>query len=239
MEEHTDAAAGTYAVVDQHSNPYNAACFINGFGGYIINEDAQPGLNVQATKDAVSYHKKFAVLQADGDYNTVTALFNEEKAAAIIGGPWLISGISEAGIEIGIEPLMNFTLPNGNALQPYSGVQCLGVLKHAAEQKKTAISRILEVLAEPEVGITLAKNFNCAPANSKAYEDAEVAGNDMILAMRETAETAQPMPNIPQMSVMWGPSEAFLAAVNKSGEDVDAAADKYQKEALNAIADMQ
>lgn len=239
MEEHTDAAAGTYAVVDQHSNPYNAACFINGFGGYIINEDAQPGLNVQATKDAVSYHKKFAVLQADGDYNTVTALFNEEKAAAIIGGPWLISGISEAGIEIGIEPLMNFTLPNGNALQPYSGVQCLGVLKHAAEQKKTAISRILEVLAEPEVGITLAKNFNCAPANSKAYEDAEVAGNDMILAMRETAERAQPMPNIPQMSVMWGPSEAFLAAVNKSGEDVDVAADKYQKEALNAIADMQ
>lgn len=239
MEEHTDAAAGTYAVVDQHSNPYNVACFINGFGGYIINEDAQPGLNAQATKDAVSYHKKFAALQADGDYNTVTALFNEEKAAAIIGGPWLVSGIREAGIEVGIEPLMNFTLPNGNVLQPYSGVQCLGVLKHAAEQKKTAISRILEVLAEPEVGITLAKNFNCAPANGKAYEDAAVVGNDMILAMRETAEVAQPMPNIPQMSVMWGPSEAFLAAVNKSGEDVDAAADQFQKEALNAIADMQ
>ena len=60
----------------------------------------------------------------------------------------------------------------------------------------------------------------------------------MIMAMRETAETAQPMPNIPEMSVMWGPAESLLAAVNKSGEDVQTAAETYQKEAETAIADM-
>ncbi len=47
------------------------------------------------------------------------------------------------------------------------------------------------------------------------------------------------MPNIPQMSVMWGPAEEFLAAVNKSGEDIDTAAETYQQKALDAIADMQ
>ena len=41
------------------------------------------------------------------------------------------------------------------------------------------------------------------------------------------------------MSVMWGPAESLLAAVNKSGEDVDAAADQYEEEAETAIADMQ
>ena len=76
-------------------------------------------------------------------------------------------------------------------------------------------------------------------ANSKAYDDADVAANEMIMAMKATAETAQPMPNIPQMSVMWGPTEEFLAAVNKSGEDIDTAAETYQQEALDAIADMQ
>ena len=239
MVENTDTNAGTYALVNQHSNSYNVAPFINGFGGYIIDKDANPGLNVQETKDAISYNKKFAELQADGDYNTVTALFNEGNAAAIIGGPWLISGIKEAGIDLGIKSLCDFTLPNGDVMTPYSGVQCLGVLKYAAESKKEALTRVLEVLAEPEVGITLAKEFNCAPANSKAYEDADVAANEMILAMEKSAQKAVPMSNIPEMSVMWGPAESLLAAVNKSGEDVDTAADKYQKEALQAIADMQ
>lgn len=239
MVEHTDANAGTYALVNQHSNSYNVAPFINGFGGYIIDKDANPGLNLQETKDAIRYNKKFAELQADGDYNTVTALFNEGKAAAIIGGPWLVSGIKEAGIDLGIKSLCDFTLPNGEVMTPYSGVQCLGVLKYAAENKKAAITRVLEVLAEPEAGITLAKEFNCAPANMKAYEDADVASNEMILAMEKSAEKAVPMSNIPEMGVMWGPAESLLAAVNKSGEDIDTAADKYQEEALQAIADMQ
>lgn len=239
MEAHTDSAAGTYALVNQHSGAYNVAPVINGFGGYILDQDGNPGLNTEETKEAIAYNQKFAALQADGDYNTVTTLFNEGKAAAIIGGPWLISGIKEAGIDLGIKSLAEFTLPNGNPLQPYSGVQCLGVLKYAAEEKHDAIVKVLEALAEPEVGVTLAKGFNCAPANSKAYEDEEVAANEMILAMKQTAEVAQPMPNIPQMNVMWGPAESLLAAVNKSGEDVETAAEKYQEEALNAIADMQ
>lgn len=239
MAANTDVNAGTYALVNQHSTSYNIAPFINGFGGYIIDKDGNPGLNAPGTKEAVNYNRKFAQLQADGDYNTVTALFNEGKAAAIIGGPWLVSGIRDAGIDLGIKSLCDFTLPNGEVMIPYSGVQCLGVLKYAAESKKEALTRVLEVLAEPEAGITLAKEFNCAPANSKAYEDAAVAANEMILAMEKTAQKAVPMPNIPEMSVMWGPAESLLAAVNKSGEDLDSAADKYQEEALQAIADMQ
>ena len=79
----------------------------------------------------------------------------------------------------------------------------------------------------------------CIRDSSKAYDDKEVASNEMILAMKQSAEKAIPMPNIPEMSVMWGPAESLLAAVNKSGEDVDTAAEKYQKEALTAIQDMK
>lgn len=239
MVSHTDAAAGTYAVVNQHSTAYNVAPFINGFGGFIINEEAKPGLNDINTMEAVEYNKKFAALQADGDYNTVTTLFNEGKAAAIIGGPWLVSGIKEAGIDLGIKSLSDFTLPNGNALAPYSGVQGIGVMKYAAENNKDVVAKVLTALADAQVGVALAEKSNCAPANQKSYADAKVSGNEMIAAMQRTAETAQPMPNIPEMSVMWGPAESLLAAVNKSGEDVSKVADKYQQDAETAIADMQ
>ncbi|MBE5984339.1 MAG: extracellular solute-binding protein [Paenibacillaceae bacterium] len=239
MKYHTDATAGTYALVNQHSTAYNVAPLINGFGGFIINEQAKPGLNDEKTMEAIEYNKKFAKLEADGDYNTVNALFKDGKAAAIIGGPWLISGVKEAKINYGIISLCDFKLPNGNALVPYSGVQGIGVMKHAAETKKDALEKVLKEIADPQLGIDLAENSRCAPANQKAYENPTVSKDEMIAAMRKTADIAQPMPNIPQMSVMWGPTESLLAAVNKSGKDLNNVADEYQKQAETAIADMQ
>ena len=189
--------------------------------------------------EAVEYNKKFGLLQADGDYNTVTTLFNEGKAAAIIGGPWLTSGIEAAGIDYGVASLSDIKLPNGNGLAPFSGVQGAGVLKIALETKKDAIAKVLTAMAAPEVGVALANSAGCAPANNRSYEDASVAANPMIAAIQKTASTAQPMPNIPEMNVMWGPAESFLVNVNKNGEDVAKAAEEAQAAAEQAIADMQ
>lgn len=238
MVANTDAAAGTYAVVNQHSNAYNVSPFINGFGGYVLNDKGEAGLNDPKTIEAVTYNQKFAALQADGDYNTVTTLFNEGKAAAIIGGPWLTSGIEAAGINYGIVSLSDIKLPNGNGMAPYSGIQGAGVLKIALAEKKDAVAKVLTAMASPEVGIDLAHKSGCAPANSKSYDDEQVASNMMIAAIQKTASTAQPMPNIPEMNAMWGPAESMLVAVNKNGTDVATAAAEAQAAAEQAIADM-
>lgn len=239
MVANTDAAAGTYAVVNQHSTSYNVSPFINGFGGYILDGEGNPGLNDPKTIEAVEYNKKFAALQADGDYNTVTTLFNEGKAQAIIGGPWLVSGIRAAGIDLGVASLSDMTLPNGEPLAPFSGVQGIGVMKVAAEEKGDAIALALEALASPEVGVALAKAGGCAPANSLSYDDPDVAADEIIMAIEHTADTAQPMPNAAEMNVMWGPVDSMLAAVNKNGQDAASAAEEAQAAALQAIADMQ
>lgn len=239
MAAHTDTAAGTYAVVNQHTNAYNVSPFINGFGGYVISEDGMPGLNDPKTIEAAEYNKKFAALESDGDYNTVTTLFNEGKAAAIIGGPWLTSGIEAAGIDYGIVSLADIKLPNGNGMAPFSGIQGAGVLKIALPDKKEAIAKVLTAMASPEVGVALATKSGCAPANSKSYEDEQVALNEMIAAIQKTASTARPMPNIPEMNVMWSPAESMFVAINKNGEDVAKAAADAQAAAEQAIADMQ
>ncbi|BBF44643.1 maltose/maltodextrin ABC transporter, substrate binding periplasmic protein MalE [Lachnospiraceae bacterium KM106-2] len=240
MVKNTDTKASKYAVVNQHSTAYNVAPVINGFGASVLDEKNQPALNSQEMIDAVTYNNKFAKLQADGDYNTVSTLFNEKKAAAIVGGPWLVSGIKKAGINVAYKSLSDFKLPNGNPLAPYSGVQGIGIMKHSVEEKKDALKKVLEVLAKPEVGVELVKTCNCAPANTKSYDDPEVAKNEMVEAIKKTADTAKPMPNVPQISVMWTPTEAMLAAINKSNvKDIKKAADKAQKDAESAVADMK
>lgn len=239
MMAHTDESAGIYAVVNQHTNAYNVSPFINGFGGFIISEDGTPGLSDPKTIEAAEYNKKFAALQADGDYNTVTTLFNEGKAAAIIGGPWLTSGIEQAGINYGIASLSDIKLPSGNGMAPFSGIQGAGVLKTALAEKKEAIAKVLTAMASPEVGIDLANKSGCAPANSKSYDNHQVSSNEMIAAIQKTASTARPMPNIPEMNAMWGPAEAMLVAINKNGVDAAEAAADAQVTAEQAIADMQ
>ena len=241
MVAHTDENAGVYAVLNQHSTAYNVASFINGFGGYILNSNAQPGLNLDATKEAIAYNKKFAQLQADGDYNTITTLFHEGKAAAIIGGPWLTSGIEAAGIQYSVHSLSDIALPNGNKLAPYAGVYSVGVLNNgvSSEAKKNALGKVLDAMGSKELGEKLALSCGCAPANEAAYANEEVTKIEMLNAIKTTAESAQPMPNVPEMIVLWGPTESLLAEVNKSGADIDKAAETYQQQALTAIEDMK
>ena len=69
------------------------------------------------------------------------------------------------------------------------------------------------------------------------YED--VSGDEVVMAMKETAENAVPMPNLPEMDVMWTVASGLLTDVNMAGNDVAESAEKAQKEALQLIESMK
>ena len=229
---------GRYGFVEQHSTAYYSAAWIHGLGGSIIDEDGVPFPDPQAVKDALAYHLKFvALMPGETEYNTVNTLFLEGKADATIGGPWLVPSARDAGIDLGIAPMPTVD-ETGKALAPYSGVQGIHVLRFAAEDKKEAVQELLTALTAPSVGIDLALASGCAPANALCYDDSRVAGDEFVQAMRTTAEIAVPMPNIPEMDVMWTVVGNLLTDVNLSGKDIDSsfstAADKA-KELIDAM----
>ena len=78
------------------------------------------------------------------------------------------------------------------------------------------------MLTDPDVGIDLALASGCAPANSLCYDDERIANDELVQSMRITAEIAIPMPNIPEMDVMWTVVGNLLTDVNLSGKDIDA-----------------
>ena len=228
---------GGYGFLNQYNDTYNAAPWINGYGGFVINEEATPGINDAKTKEGAAYNARFAPTMSDGTYDTITNLFLEGKADGILAGPWFVSSVKDAGIDCGYVSLSRFELPNGEVLSPYEGVQGFAVMKYA-EGKKDAISKALKAMATVEVATDLAKNYNCTPALEAASEVAEVTSNEMVKETQYTiAESAVPTPNIPEMGVMWTPFTNFLTAVNK-GENIDEAATKYQADAVQAIENM-
>ena len=237
MQETTQG--GHYGFVEQHSTAYYAAGWLHAFDGYILNDEGEPGLNDANTIRALEYHKKFVELMpTEGEYATVNTLFREGKAHSTIGGPWLVPTAREAGIDLGIAPMPTVD-ETGKQIAPYSGVQGIHVLKVAAERKHDAIAKVLEVLTGDQIGISIAQASGCAPAKESCYDDPTVSQDDMVMAMYETAQNAVPMPNVPEMDVMWTVAENLLVDVNMNGADVQTSADAAQQQALDLIAQMQ
>lgn len=233
MEKNT--GRGRYGFVEQHSTAYYSAAWIHGFGGSIIDNAGVPFPDAQAIKDALNYHLKFVELMpGETEYNTVNTLFLEGKADATIGGPWMVPSARNAEINLGIAP-MPLVDETNTALAPYSGVQGIHVLRFAAENKTEAVKELLKALTNPTIGIDLALASGCAPANALCYEDERVANDEMVQAMKTTAEIAIPMPNIPEMDVMWTVVGNLLTDVNLSKKDVDESFDAALSKAKELI----
>ena len=230
---------GHYGFVEQHSTAYYSAGWIHGFGGYIMNGEGEVGLENPETIAALTYHKKFVELMpGESEYATVNTLFQEGKAHATIGGPWMVSASRTAGMDLGIAP-MPVIDETGLPISPYMGVQGVQVLKYAAENKREAVVKVLSGLMQPEVGIALAKVSGCAPAVEACYEREEVTSDDVVMAMRQTAENTIPMPNCPEMDIMWTVAADMLVNINMSGQDVKASCEAAQQSAEDLIRKMQ
>ena len=98
---------------------------------------------------------------------------------------------------------------------------------------------MLAALAKPEIGTSLALASGCAPANGSCYDDARVAEDALVQAMRQTAEIAVPMPNIPEMDVMWTVVSSLLTDVNLSGKDIPSSFQSAKEQAESLIAGMK
>ena len=237
MKENTNG--GHYGFVEQHSTPYYAAGWINGFGGTILNENGEAELNSSEVIEALTYHKKFVdLMPGETEYATVNTLFKEGMAHSTIAGPWLVPTVKASGMDVGIAP-MPVIDETGTPISPYMGVQGIQVLKYAAENKSEAVEKVLRAIMDPELEIELANASGCAPALEECYEMEAVTSDEIVMAMKQTAENAIPMSNLPEMDVMWTVMGNLLTDVNMSGKDVTESVEEAQKEAEQLIANMQ
>lgn len=237
MQDNTKG--GHYGFVEQHSTPYYAAGWLNGFGAEILTKEGEPKLDSPQVISALEYHKKFVdLMPGETEYATVNTLFKEGMAHATIAGPWLVPTVKASGMDVGIAKMPTID-ETGNPIAPYMGVQGIQVLKNAAEKKTDAVEKVLRTIMDPQLEIDLAKASGCAPALEECYEKQEITSDEIVMAMRETAQHAVPMPNIPEMDVMWTVLGNLLTDVNMSGKDVTESAAQAQKEAQQLISNMK
>jgi len=203
----TDPTLPQYGFAVQNPDPYHSFPFVSALGGYIFGEKdgklnpCDVGLDNAGAVAGVKYFDALieeGLLPAGLDWGTWTSLFAEGRIAMVITGPWAIGIAKAAGIDVGVAPL---PLIEGKQPGVFVGVQ--GVMVSAFSPNLPLVYDFLfYYFATTDTQLALYERDPRIPAFLPAY--ARVAADPILQGFAESVSRGVPMPNIPEMSAVWG-----------------------------------
>ncbi len=209
---------------------YHHAGFLHGFGGRALNEAGRPALDSSGVADSMAYAGSLAARGAvpgECDGAMVATLFNQSEVPFVFNGPWFLGEIKDS-IDFGVAPLP--TLPNGEALQPYVTVESLFVAEFGTA-KPEHLAAVIDALAGKDGSIVRATQGRQALAHLEARTDPAVSSDPVLAAFSAQADAAIPMPNRPEMGVVWEPANRALRSVLRGAMEPKVALERAQREA--------
>jgi arabinogalactan oligomer/maltooligosaccharide transport system substrate-binding protein len=232
----TDAATGRFGLAYAYQDFYYHASLMNAFGGAVFDAAGKPTMNSAANIKALDYllgwMDRDKILPAEPSTALITTLFNEGKAAIVFSGPWFLGEIAE-GVDYGLAPLPEI-VEAGSPMRPWMTVEGLYIAAPSAH-KEEAYEFVKYVTDLPSARI-MALEGRQTPANSKVYDDPKVAADAQLASFRGQVAVAVPMPNRPEMAMVWSPATTAMNVITKKTATPKNAMDQAQKEVTERVA---
>ncbi len=234
----SNPGAGRFGLAYAYTDVYYHAALMNAFGNGVF-EGRKPTLNSPANVKSFETLLKWTgqgFLPAEPSVALITALFNEGKAAMVFSGPWFLGEIKD-GIDYGLAPLPALTEAGGKPLRPWITVE--GVYIAAPSKNKDAAYEFVKYVTDTPAAKVLALEGQQSPANKGVYSDPQVAKDPVLKAFRQQVETSVPMPNLPEMTMVWSPATTAMNKVVKKSATPKQALDEAQKEVVDRISKLR
>ncbi|MGE6757255.1 extracellular solute-binding protein [Corallococcus interemptor] len=236
----TDAKAGRFGLAYAYNDFYYHAAVMNGFGGGVFDAKNAPTMNspanVKSVEQVLKWKNKDGILPAEPSSALITSLFNEGKAAMVFSGPWFLGEVAK-NVEYGLARLPTLDENKGTPMKPWMTVE--GVYVAAPSKNKEAAYDFAKFLTDAGPGKTLALEGRQSPANQAVYQDAKVSADPLLKAMKDQVDVAVPMPNLPEMSMVWTPATSAMNTVFKNTATPKAALDAAQKSVAKDVAGLR
>ncbi|HZG85036.1 maltose ABC transporter substrate-binding protein [Paenibacillus sp.] len=236
-----DPAAQKYGFMYEAGNFYYNYALIGGYGGYVFgggNTDPQDiGLNTEGAVKAGELMKRLQsevlpLKVEDITYDVKQSLFNEGKLLFNIDGPWALANHRGAGVNFGVAPLPK--LDNGQSPTSFSGVK--QYLVNAYTKYPNAASLYAKFATSDEMLLKRYEMTGQIPARKTLLENETLKKDEIAMAFLTQANEAVPMPNIPEMALVWGPMATALTAIWNGLEEPKPALDAAVQQIKDAIA---
>ena len=234
----TNAGAGKFGLAYAYSDFYYHAALMNGFGGGVFDAKRKPTLNSPQNVASFDYLVKWinqGFMPAEPSVALITSLFNDGKAAIVFSGPWFLGEINK-DVDYGLAPLPTISEAGNKPIRPWITVE--GVYIAGPSKNKDAAYEFAKYVTDVPAAKTLALEGRQTPANKGVYSDPQVAGDPVLKAFRQQVDVAVPMPNLPEMSMVWSPATTAMNTVVKKAATPKSALDTAQKEVVERIANL-
>jgi arabinogalactan oligomer/maltooligosaccharide transport system substrate-binding protein len=236
----TNADSGRFGLAYEYSNFFFHAALMNAFGGQVFAPGPKPVIdspqNVQAVKTMLRWYREDGILPADPSSTLIASLFNDGKAAIVFSGPWFLGEVQDK-VKYAIAPLPTVDEAGGKPMRPWLTVE--GVYVSAGSQQKEAAYAFAEFLVSPDAALVLALEGGQLPTNKSIYSDPRVAKNATLQGFRKQLDTAVPMPNYAEMTLMWSPVTTAMNKIVKGSATPEVALKEAQAAVTDSIAKLR
>ena len=232
----TDQATGRFGLAYWYSDFYYHAPLMNAFGGGVFGPDGRPGLdsaaNVKSIELLMRWIETDKILPAEPSTALITALFNGGRAGIVFSGPWFLGEI-DPGIDYGLATLPTVDEAGGQPMRPWMTVE--GVYIAAPSKHKEAAYELVAYLTDAPAAKVLALEGRQTPANRAVYDDPQVASDAELSLFRKQVEVATPMPNVPEMTMVWSPATTAMNTIVRKAASPQAALDQAQRDVVERV----
>ncbi len=229
----TNAQSGRYGLAYWYTNFYFHSALMNAYGGSVFDKDGKLVIdspaNVKSLNQMMEWYKKDGIMPTEPSEALIASMFNEGKAAMVINGPWFVGDIDKK-INYGLAPL---PMVDGakKAMRPWLTIE--GAYVAASSSKKEAAYELAKFLTSEEAGLVLALEGRQLHTNKAIYNDKRVSGDIVLKGFRDQLDSAEAMPNRPEMTMVWSPATTAMNKIVKGNASVEAAL----KEAAGTMAE--
>lgn len=225
----THADKQEYGLAYEATNFYMHGGWLYGFGGRIFDTDGRLALDDPANARSVDFVRKmlleWKIVPEEATAVLVAQLFNTDKAAFVISGPWFIGEIAE-GVAWKMAPLPMVS-ETGKPARPFLTVEAAFI---SAQSRQPKVANELAAFLASEESAALRATVASQPvATLAAYERPEVARLEALEIFRQQLDAAVPMPNNPKMRSVWEPANTALRQVLRGALEPDVALSQAQK----------
>jgi arabinogalactan oligomer/maltooligosaccharide transport system substrate-binding protein len=236
----TNAAAGRFGLAYEYSNYFFHAALMNAFGGQVFADGAKPVIdskqNVEAINLMMKWFKQDGILPAEPSATLISTLFNEGKAAIVFSGPWFLGEVTDR-IRYAIAPLPTVDEAGGRPMRPWLTVE--GIYVSAGSRAKEQAYEVARYLVSKDAALVLALEGGQLPTNKSVYDDPRVAKNPTLAGFRRQLDTAIPMPNYAEMTLMWSPVTTAMNKIVKGSATPEVALKEAQATVVDSISKLR
>lgn len=226
--------------VDAKGDPYTMAPFQHSFGATVFKQEAdgsytsELNLGGEPGTAFANWLKEngktgTGVLSTSITYDIAVEQFKQGNAPFIIGGPWMLDQFKDLNLAVDMIPT---TGPE--TASPFVGVQGF-FINAKSENTLLANNFLVNYIGSKDIQVEMFEAGHRVPALQAAAD--EVKDDPIVAGFAKVAETALPMPSIPEMGAVWnfwGVTEAQIingevepaAAWEKMIGDIQASIDK-------------